>query len=269
MSGVGCAARDGGFEVHRVKVGQSTMKLIDYFERICIIHLPDRIDRIHALERELRPLGIDINGPKVQVPYAPRPADASGYASKGVYGNFLSHYEILKQAMHDQVQSVWILEDDAIFSCRMAREQEQTADFLSRTSWDICYLGHSLYLKNELQGRQRGLVRFSGPFYLAHCYAVHARALPSLVSYLEETMSNPRGHPRGAQVYIDAAHTLFRQLNPDIISLVANPVLSIQKGSPSNLGGGHWYDRNRITRPLVGLARAARDECWRRTEWTP
>jgi hypothetical protein len=239
------------------------MKLIDYFDRTCIIHLPERVDRFLALERELKPLGIDIRGPKVQIPYAPRPEDANGFPSRGVYGSFLSHYGILRDALQDKLNTVWVLEDDAIFSRRMALEQDRIVDFLQGTEWDICYFGHSL--NRELDGMERGFVRYHGEFRWAHCYAVHGRVLPRLVGYLEETMTNPRGHPRGGRVYIDGAYALFRRFNPDIASLVANPAISLQKGCVSSLGESHWYDRQPFTLPLVTVARRVRDELWRRT----
>lgn len=239
------------------------MTLFDYFDRTSIIHLPEREDRWRALERELRPLGIGLQDSKVRVPNAPKPEDANGYRSRGVYGNFLSHYNILREALEDGLETVWILEDDAIFSRRLIREQERIAEFLATTDWGICHLGHRL--GRALNGMPEGLIPFSGPFVWAHCYAVHQRALARVVAYLEETMVNPPGHPRGGKVYIDAAYTLFRAFNPDIVSLVANPVLSIQKGCVSSLGGGYWYDHNWITRPMVDLARSIRDECWRRT----
>ncbi|MCL2645687.1 MAG: hypothetical protein FWD61_01625 [Phycisphaerales bacterium] len=241
------------------------MKLIDYFDKLCIVHLPNREDRYRALEHELRVLGIDICGPKVQVPPAPMPADANGYQSKGVHGNFLSHYEILRDALKDGVESVWVLEDDAIFSRYMVSEQERTVDVLSSMPWGLCYFGHTL--RRELKGAERGWVPFSGPFCWAHCYAVHSRTLARLVSYMEETMENPPGHPRGGRLYIDAAYTLFRQMNPDVLSLVANPVMSVQKGSPSSISERKWYDHFRFGRLVANAARAGRDECWRRTGW--
>ena len=244
-------------------VSKAPMKLIEYFDRTSIIHLPDRVDRFLALEHELKILDTEIHDPKIEVPFAPRPDDANGYSSRGVFGSFLSHYEILKKALNDGLESVWVLEDDAIFSRRLGREQEAVVDFLQKSPWEICYLGHTL--RRELVPLEKGLIRYSGPFYWAHCYAVHRRVLPRLVAYLEETMSNPPGHPRGGRVYIDAAYSLFRQLYPDVVSLVANPVMSRQKGCLSSLGGGRWYDRSPLTRPLVSLAREARDECWRRT----
>ena len=241
------------------------MTLLEYFDRVSVIHLPDRVDRFRALKRELRCLGIDLHDPKVQVPHAPKPGDANGFPSKGVYGNFLSHYEILKGALHDGLRTVWVLEDDAIFSRRMLRQQEQIVEFLSQTPWDLCYFGHGL--KCELVNMAEGLVRYSGPFRHAHCYAASSQVLARLVSYLEETMDNPPGHPRGGRMYVDGAFSLFRRWNPDVVSLVANPLMCRQKGCRSSLGAVRWYDQYRLTATLATTARWVRDECWKRLGW--
>jgi glycosyl transferase, family 25 len=236
------------------------MNLYDYFDRISIIHLPERKDRYDALSKELRNLDIDIRGSKVDIPYAPRPDDANGFPSRGVYGSYLSHLETHRQALKDGIESVWVLEDDAIFSRRMSRNQAALVDKLQNTKWDICYFGHTL--TKELDGQPTGLVSPTADFLWAHCYAVHARVLPRLVPYLERATVLPSGHPEGGKLYIDAAFTLFRRFNPDVVTLVANPRLSIQKGCFSSLNNLRWYDTP-ATRALVSSARSMRDQWWR------
>jgi glycosyl transferase, family 25 len=242
------------------------MKLLDYFNRVSIIHLRERTDRYGPLVGELRRLGIEITDPRVSIPDAPKPKEANGLASRGVYGSFLSHLDILRTAREDKLQAVLVLEDDAIFSRRFVRDQQNIAKYLSEHEWDICYFGHTL--TNELDTLAIGLPRYSGAFYWAHCYAVHARVLTRLIQYLEMTLERPPGHPLGGKMYIDGAYTLFRKLNPDVVSLVANPVLSVQRGSQSSLAGERWYDRQVVARPVAKAARAMRDECWRWTGWT-
>src|SRR5437868_7020539 len=203
------------------------MTLYDYFDRIAIIHLPSRQDRYHSLAAELRYVGCDIRQPKIQIPHAPVPSEWSGWPSRGVYGNFLSHLGILRQALQDGLQTIWVLEDDAIFSRRMRREQRALVETLRKREWDLCFFGHSL--KRELAQQPGGFVAPNADFIWAHCYAVHARALPRIVAYLEQATILPPHHPNGSRLYIDAAFTLFRRLNPDLVTLVYNPALSIQK----------------------------------------
>ena len=69
----------------------------------------------------------------------------------------------------------------------------------------------------------------------------------------------------GGKMHIDGCYNLFRRFNPDVVALVSNPVLSVQKGSPSSLNNRPWYEGPKFGRMLVGLARSVRDELWRRT----
>jgi hypothetical protein len=239
------------------------MRLIEYFGRTCIINLPEQVERLRLLKKELKPFGADAHPEKVQVPYAPRPEDANGFASKGVYGSFLSHLGILQQARRDGLETVWTLEDDATFSRRMIRDQGRLIDQLRRTHWDFCFFGHSLW--HELDGLPEGLVPYAAPFSWMHCYAVHSGIFSRVIAYLEETLVNDIKDPRGARLYIDPAFGFFRRLNPDVITLVANPVMSIQRGCVSTLASGQWYDSRPYLTPWVSASRWARDEIWRRT----
>ncbi len=231
---------------------------LDYFDRVAIINLPSRPDRLRALGAELRRIGFDIGCPKAVIPHAPEPSDANGFPSRGVFGNFLSHLDIIEAAWRDGLNNVLVLEDDAIF--RAEFRTFPVAEVLTAQSWDICFIGHALNLAPHTDG----FVRSDAPFKWAHCYAVNRSIMPRLVDYLKETMDRPAGHPAGGKMYIDGAFSLFRQRNPDVISLLSAPCQSSQKGSPSNLAGRRWYDKISLTRPAVIVARALRDELWRR-----
>ena len=240
------------------------MRLIDFFDRLYVIHLPERVDRYQSLQGELANIGIDIRDPKVRFPAPPYPTDAHGFPSIGVYSNFIRHLGILKECLADGVERVWILEDDAIFRHQVRNEanQEQIIQRLSQDDWGLCFLGHKI-AKHELRSYPQGLTPFQGEFQWAHCYCVHARVLPKLIAYMEETLVNPVDHPRGGKMYIDGAYNLFRRLHPEVVSLVSNPNLSSQKGSLSSLASRRWYDKFEVLHPIITSARALRDEIWR------
>jgi hypothetical protein len=243
---------------------QAQMGIIDYFDRVAIVHLPDREDRFRALRAELSRIDIDINGPKVTIPDPPMPASSNGYRSRGVYGSFLSHIEILEAAFRDGLETVWILEDDAIFSKKFQTLQASTAQHLRENTWDMFFVGHTVMKYLEFPNSPTGLLRFSGPFIWAHSYAVHRRIMPRLIEYLRQTENREVGHPEGGKLYIDAAYFFFRQANPDAICVVSSPCFSVQKGSPSSLNSGRWTEKYAPTRFMVNLARGIRDESWRR-----
>ena len=231
---------------------------LDFFDRIAIINLPSRQDRLHALATELRRVGFSINHPKIIIPNAPEPEDADGFPSRGVRGNFLSHLHIIEAAYRDGLNNVLVLEDDAIFRAKF--RTYPLAEILTVQAWDMFFLGHAL----KLRPHAVYFVRLTTAFNWAHCYAVNRSVMPRLISYLKDTMERPVGHPLGGRMYIDGAFSLFRQQNTDTISLLSAPRQSSQKGSPSNLAGRKWYDKSRLARPIITVARAVRDELWRR-----
>ena len=173
--------------------------------------------------------------------------------SRGVYGSFLSHLEIIENAYRDGLDSVWVLEDDAIFSRRFRSQQQLIASHLRDHEWDLCFIGHTVH--NRLPDSPTGLLRFSGPFIWAHSYAVHRRIMPRLIEYLRQNEDRETGHPDGGKMYIDAAFFFFRQQNPDVICLVSSPCLSVQKGSPSSLSPNR-YERYSGARFLMNLAKS-------------
>jgi glycosyl transferase, family 25 len=193
------------------------VRLGEYFDRIYIINLPERADRLQSITRELDALGI------VRVPHAPRPLESNGFPSRGVYGNFLSHLNILNEALTDGLSRTLVLEDDAIFrtSFRKASVQEALIAELNHAPWDMCFLGHSL--TTELRSLKIGFVESKAEFRWAHCYCVHKRVLPSLIKYLNETLANSPGDPRGGRMYIDGALSMFRRFNPEVHCFLSNP----------------------------------------------
>jgi glycosyl transferase, family 25 len=236
------------------------MGILDYFDRLAIVHLPDREDRYRALKRELSRIDIDIECSKVSIPDPPMPKTANGFTSRGVYGSFLSHLEILESAYRDGLDTIWVLEDDAIFSRKFNTQQTMIAEYLRANEWDQLFIGHTVL--EELPVSPTGLLRYSGPFIWAHSYAVHRRIMPRLIEYLRKTIGRETGHPDGGKVYIDAAYFLFRQFNPDVICVVSSPCFSVQKGSQSSLNSPRWYQRSGFG-DVVNLGREIRDEFWR------
>jgi glycosyl transferase, family 25 len=242
-------------------MSQTVGKLFEYFDRVAIIHLPERGDRLAALKNELRQVGLDMESDKVVIPPAPKPDEANGFPSRGVYGNFLSHINIIHDAVNDDLDTVLILEDDAIFSRAFNAKQALLADCLKVNPWDEFFIGHSVL--TGLPETPSGIVRFSGGFRWAHCYALHRRIMRRLVDYFFATINYESGDLRGGKMYIDGAHTLFREFNSDVICLLAAPCLSVQRGSRSNLSSPRWYDRYAALQYGVSAARIARDQMWR------
>jgi glycosyl transferase family 25 len=178
-----------------------------------------------------------------------------------VYGNFLSHLSIVEGAYRDGLETVLILEDDAIFSKAFRRSQSKVAQYLLGNPWDQVFIGHSV--ADKLPPAPSGLVRFRGSFFWAHCYGVHRRIMPRMIEYMNGTIARPMGSPLGGKMYIDGAYSLFRKQHPDMICLLSSPRLSIQKGSASSLNNRPWYSGNTIVEATTSTLRRVRDELWR------
>jgi glycosyl transferase, family 25 len=241
-----------------------SLLLRDYVDKVYVINLPKRVDRKAQILGELSRLGFSRYDPKVLFPHAPIVGEPGGFPSPGVRGNFMSHLSILKDAAGAGYDVILVLEDDAIFRSTVYEKDAQVelVRILSDEPWDMFFPGHAL--TTELEHERKGVIRTTMPFKWSHCYMVHKPILDTLIAYLEETMANPAGHPRGGKMYIDGALSMFRGLYPDALVLISNPVLSVQRGSHSSLAGERWHERHTVPRFIVSMLRSARDELWRR-----
>lgn len=234
-----------------------TTNLLNAFDRICIINIPDRTDRRDAMSQELRRFGLEIDGDRVRLFAGIRPDGPADFPSTGARGCYLSHLEVLRQAHSDGVQRLLVLEDDVMFS-QSLRETAGLSEALQSTDWDIAYPGHTA---QPVNGPLRW-IRSQQPLVCAHCYAIHSDGLPLVIAHLEACLQRPSGHPMGSPMHYDGALTLLRQARPDLITLLASRSLAGQRSSRSDIQGPSWLDRL----PIRGSAPFLRQirNSWRR-----
>ncbi len=255
-------------------MNQLARGLAGFFDRVYLIHLPERVDRYVHLKRELAEIGLPIDSAQVTFMEGQWPESPNGFASLGAYGNFMSHLRILREAHALGLEHVWIMEDDVIFR-RMLRSPElqaQVVSRLARDDWHLAYIGHKIAPKQLLELRGPGSARSAVEmivfppqleFLWAHCYGVSRQGIEMLLPYLEETLVNPPLHPRGGRMYIDGALNLFRQWHPEAVTLVSAPNLSSQKGSVSSLAQRKAYDQIGSLQPVMRMVRGVRDDLWK------
>ena len=94
------------------------MRLLDTFDRICVINLPERTDRRRDMLGELARAGL-AEDTRVSFFEAIRPADAGDFTSIGARGVYESQKAILADAARAG-SSVLILEDDCTFAPEVA-----------------------------------------------------------------------------------------------------------------------------------------------------
>lgn len=147
------------------------LDLKSYFERVVVINLKRRDDRLLSFRKELADKGWPfkepgvfeaIEGDKVGVP--------DGYQSGGgAWGCLRSHISILERAMMDGVKSLLVLEDDACFRSSFTTD---VTKFLERVpdNWDQLMLGGQ-HMHGTAKQIKEGVVK------CYNCQRTHAYAI--------------------------------------------------------------------------------------------
>jgi hypothetical protein len=230
------------------------MVLKDYFDRICVINLPERTDRRRVIVRELDRAGLHLQRGKVEIFPAIRPVRAAGFPNIGHRGCFLSHYHILRRAQAEGLNRVLIMEDDLSISPRFAAEAASLVRILETTAWGFAYFGHMERVEDSNPAVLRPHV---GHLLATHFVAVHGSVFARLVAFMDLVQQRPVGHPDGGPMPIDGAYSTFRQQNPDVLTLLAAPNLGSQRSSRSDLSP-KWFDRVPVLRQAVAATRRAK-----------
>jgi glycosyl transferase, family 25 len=211
------------------------MKIFDYFDRVALINLPSRKDRLKAVSQELQNAGISLSDGRFQVFEAIKPDDSRGFPSVGWRGCFLSHLSIIKSANQDGMGNVLIFEDDVLISRKFAQQQELLVDVLRQNNWDFAYFGHVINVEKRKVPK---FVAYSEQIITTHCYAINGRVFDRLIKYLEEYGEQVAIQRPDVDHGIDGILSMFRESNKDIVSLISVPSLVTQNDSPSDIHHG-------------------------------
>lgn len=221
----------------------------EIFDKIYLINMPDRTDRLKRVGDELRRIGILIDGDVTIVPG--RVVDDRGhFPSQAALGCFESHLSIFKDAQKNCYGRILILEDDLMISSRFRRIEEKLVTFIKNKDWDIILLGIFPYHNRTLADYYQDSILTNG-FYDTvtfrkpplipsgtHFYAVSQSILDRLITFsqfvLEKRMTE--GHEfkedikRGLDpAYIDTALYRFSVENNDVRYFLACPSLAWQR----------------------------------------
>lgn len=172
---------------------------VDRIERVYLINLDGRQDRLSEFERDLPvdwPLPPIIRFPAVVGKKVPMPGWWK--AGAGGWGCYLSHMRIFEEILQDGVQGALILEDDVIWR----------QDFGSRVrtffrnlpaDWEQAYLGGQ-FLKQRKRSVQKVADHVVRPFNVnrTHAYAVSEAGARKLYAWLTDwdrwRAEDPRNH---------------------------------------------------------------------------
>lgn len=214
-------------------------RLSDTFSLVRIINLRERQDRLAEVTAQLAALGTSFEPGKVELYEATRPTEPGGFDSLGARGCYASHLDILRDARDRAVESVLVMEDDCEILPRDLSRLETLMHELQGRAWNFAYLGHIVPMP---AGSEPGWQQYGGPIQTTHLYAVHGKALPGIVAYLEACLTRPGGHPAGGPMPVDGALTMYRAAHPEVVTLLAQPVIAGQRSSRSDITT-KWWDR--------------------------
>lgn len=216
------------------------MKLLDYFSKVYIINLTERIDRREETVRMLKRIKVDVKSKSVVFFPAIRSDHPGGFRTVGAHGCFLSHLEILRQEKANGSERVLIMEDDLELVRHFGQMEEQAIDQLNSQRWDIAYFGHRLDLQ---QGKSFKFESYQKPILTTHFLGFNQKIVSQLVDFMEKLLKRPIGSPLGGPMDVDGAYSTYRQCHPGTVTLVANPSLGYQRSSRSDVARLKWYDR--------------------------
>jgi hypothetical protein len=164
-----------------------------YFDQVWIINLKRREDRLARFWEGInksqwpfrRPQVFSaIEGDKVGVP-------KFWQTGGGSYGCMRSHMSLLERAIQDDIESILVLEDDAVFMNTFGKD---VADFLAKvpTDWQCLMLGGQ-HVNSKPFPVAPGTVRAGagGGIQRTHCYALRGR---EIMQALYRTWANAAVH---------------------------------------------------------------------------
>ena len=243
---------------------------LDYFDRVYIINLETRKDRLEEIALEFKKYGLDFHHPNVQVYKAAKPTTLEDWPTLGTKGCYLSHLAVLQDAKQHQYARILILEDDVHFANYFNILCSATLNQLNETNWDIFYGGYRLtpegeaalenaFKQNKFPSKNLYAQPAGNEVFCLHFVAMNQSTVAKMVGYYEAIMQRPNGHPEGGKMHIDGAYCWFRREHPQIKTMLAFPQLADQRSSRTDIHDLKWFDLLPIFKSAASAARKIRN----------
>jgi Glycosyltransferase family 25 (LPS biosynthesis protein) len=210
------------------RVVNPSLQLRKMFQQVWVINLKRRKDRLARFSLEIKKSQWPFSSPKV---FNAIEGDKVGIpkfwqTGGGSYGCMRSHLLLLERAIQDDIESILILEDDAIFYKTFS---EDVSNFLARVpnDWQCLMLGGQ-HINSKPFPIAPGVVRAGtgGGIQRTHCYALRG---PEIMRALYETWANAAVH---CDWVMGPCTAKFNTYAPD-------PFLVGQSEGDSDISGAH------------------------------
>lgn len=140
------------------------MKLNDIFDRVAVINLDKRTDRMEEFDRQAKEIGLEYvrYSATESIPLKLHPTEACR----------ISHLNVIHDAVQDGVNRLFVFEDDAQF---VPDFNKKFYEFFAKLhpKWDMMYLGAWIH---ESEPVTDGVVRLLDS-YSAHAYGINTEFL--------------------------------------------------------------------------------------------
>ena len=152
--------------------------LFNMFDRVYVINLPRREERLKAFFRQV-PADWPFRLPEQYIAIDGGLATPPDWwkGGKGAWGCYRAHLRILEDCLSNEVNSVLILEDDAVFVEGFAKKVHEFWNHLPE-DWAMVYLGGQ-HIQEHLRLPRKLNEWVYRPFNVnrCHCYGFRGRAM--------------------------------------------------------------------------------------------
>lgn len=212
------------------------MTLLDYFDSVFLVNLPERTDRLSSARQEFGRIGWELRDDYVFA--ARRFTEAKGFPNAGYRGCFHSHLDCLREAREAGSRNVLVFEDDIALSSALPRLTPSLIERLDRDDWALAYFGHEESGEIGQAGPETdkvALVPHEGYVKQTHFYAANSSHFDRLIAHFETIATGERSDLGLVPMSPDGAFQVYRQMNPDALTLIADPKLGWQGSSRSDI----------------------------------
>ena len=236
------------------------------FDRVFIINLSSRKDRLLEMEWQLNMVGVPLEDSTIEIFDAIQPKYAGEFPSIGARGCFLSHLAILEKAVEQNLNSILILEDDTSWSRSALYDVTDLARILNSVEWDLLHGGDGSDASSKSAMRLQ-LQRPSNELQMAHFVGFRGGAIQIAHRYLSDLLTRPAGAPNGGPMHVDGAYCWLRKHHRELDTYKCVPSIAKQRPSLSDISPPTGLKGNMlISRGLAVIRRIRKFFDWHRSK---